>query len=124
MRFKKLDMSNDIDKNILLTYFFKKLNTKIDKNELLSMSSIFYDSEQKKLNAHTKRFQEKLEPYKNINVEEEDVIETLKKALDEELRIEEELVQCSLQFENNIDYFYITVIGVDFFLIEKELRTP
>lgn len=124
MRFKKLDMSNDIDKNILLTYFFKKLNTKIDKNELLSMSSIFYDSEQKKLNAHTKRFQEKLEPYKNINVEKEDVIETLKKALDEELRIEEELVQCSLQFENNIDYFYITVIGVDFFLIEKELRTP
>ena len=122
MRFKKLDMSNEIDKNILLTYFFKKLNTKINKNELLSMSSIFYDSEQRKLQAHTRRFQEKLEPYKNINIEKEDVIETLKKALDDELRIEEEIVQCSLHLENSIDYFYITVIGVDFFLTESSLR--
>jgi len=124
MKFKKLDMRNEIDKKILLTYFFKKLDTKIDKKELLSMSSIYYASENNSLYAHTKRFQEKLERYKNINIKKEEVIETLKKALDDELRIEEELVQCSFQFENNIDYFYVTVIGVDFFLIEKELRTP
>jgi hypothetical protein len=122
MRFKKLDMSIDTDKHILLTYFFKKLDTILDKKELLSMSSIYYDSEQNQLNAHTKRFQKKLEPYKDTKVLMQNVDDTIKKALHEELRIQEELVRCDLHNGNSIDHFYITVIGVDFFLIETQLR--
>ncbi len=122
IKFKKLDMSNDIDKTILLTYFFKKLNTTIDKDELLTMSCICYDSEQENLYSRTNRFKKELEPFKDKKVLKEDVEKTLKKVLSDKLKIQEELVRCDLNGDTGIDYFYIAVIGVDFFLTETEIR--
>jgi hypothetical protein len=122
MRVKKLDMCIETDRNILLTYFFKKLDTTLNKKELLTMSSIRYDSLEEKIYAQTKRFQEKLNPYKESKVLASKVDDTLKKVLNDEFRMQEELVRCDLPNSTGIDYFYITVIGVDFFLIEKELR--
>ena len=122
MKFKKLNMSNEMDKKILLTYFFKKLDTVLDKNELLTMSCICYDSEEKSLYSHTNRFQNELLPYKNIKVVKEDVQEILKNALNDNMKIQEELVQCELQTQKGLDYFFITVIGVDFFLTENEFK--
>lgn len=122
IRLKKLDMSCDTDKKILLTYFFKKLNTVLDKEELLTLCSISYDSEQEKLYSHTKRFKKELEPYKDKKVLKEDVEDTLQKVLYDGFKIQEELVRCDLTTDMGIDHFYITVIGVDFFLTESELR--
>ena len=122
MKLKKINILNEIDKQILLTYFFKKTNTTLDKNELLTVSGIWYDSVQEKICANTKRFQEKLNPYKNTKISIENVDDTLKKILHDEFRIEEELIRCEVDNGTSIDYFYITVIGVDFFLIEKELK--
>ena len=122
MRFKKLDMSNDIDKQILLAYFFKKLDRVIDKDELLTMSCIYYDSVQEKISSHTKRFKNELEPYKDTKVLAKHVDDTLKRALSDCLRIQEELVRCDFTVERGIDHFYITVIGADFFMTETELR--
>jgi len=122
MRFKKLDMSSEMDKKILLTYFFKKLTTVLDKDELLKISCICYDSEKKNLYSHTNRFQKELQPYENVKVEKEDVQKILQNVLDDNIKIQEELVQCELQTKNDIDYFYVTVIGVDFFLTENELK--
>jgi len=122
IRFKKLDMSCNIDKKILLTYFFKKLNTVLDKKELLTLSCICYDSEQENLYSCTKRFKEELEPYKDEKILKEDVEHTLQKALNDCLKIQEELVRCDFNVDTGIDHFYIAVIGVDFFLTETELR--
>jgi len=115
-------MNNEVDRHILLTYFFKKLDTPIDKKELLTMSSIFYDGEQNRLYAHTKRFQEKLKIYDNTDISIENIEGILKEALQDDFRMQEELVRCALPNGNSIDYFYVTVIGVDFFIIEKELK--
>jgi len=38
MKFKKLNINNNIDKKILLTYFFKKINTVINKEALLTFT--------------------------------------------------------------------------------------
>tara|TARA_B110000046_G_C12834274_1_gene330758 strand:+ start:109 stop:489 length:381 start_codon:yes stop_codon:yes gene_type:complete len=122
MRFKKLDMNNDIDKKILLTYFYKKLDTRLEKDELLTMSCISYDWVQEKLYSHTTRFVNELAPYKNEKILKEDVDDTLKKALSQCLKIQEELVRCDLPVDTGIDHFYITVIGVDFFMTESECR--
>jgi hypothetical protein len=122
MKFKNLDMSNDIDKRILLTYFYKKLNTKIDRDELLTISCISYNANQESLYSHTKRFKEHLEPYKDEKVLKEDVDDTLQEILSESLRIQEELVRCDLRVDTGIDHFYITVIGIDFFMTESECR--
>lgn len=122
MRFKNLDMNNDIDKKILLTYFYKKLDTILDKDELLTMSCISYDWVQEKLYSHTKRFINELEPYKDKKILKEDVDDTLKKVLSECLKIQEELVRCDLPVNKGIDHFYITVIGVDFFMTESQCR--
>lgn len=122
MKFKKLDMRHDIDKKILLSYFYKKLDTTLDKDELLTMSCIYYDSQQENIYSRTKRFKEQLEPYKDKKVLKEDVEDTLKKALFDCLKIQEELVRCDLHLDTGIDHFYIAVIGVDYFLTESELR--
>jgi hypothetical protein len=122
IRFKKLDMSCDIDKKILLTYFYKNLDTVLDKEELLTMSCVYYDSEQENLYSRTKRFVNELEPYKNEKVFNEDVDDTLKKVLCNSLKIQEELVRCDLSLNTGIDHFYIAVIGADFFQVESELR--
>lgn len=122
IRFKKLDMNLEIDKKILLTYFFKKLNTVVDKNELLTLSCICYDSEHKNLYSLTKRFKKELEPYKDEKILKNDVENTLQIALYDCLKIQEELVRCDLNTDTGIDHFYIAVIGVDFFLTETELR--
>jgi len=122
IRFKKLDMSCDIDKKILLTYFFKKLDTVLDKDELLTLCSIHYDSEQKNLYSCTKRFKKELEPYKDKKVLKEDVVDTLQIVLYDKFKIQEELVRCDLTTDTGTDHFFITVIGVDFFLTESEIR--
>jgi hypothetical protein len=122
MRFKTLDMSNDIDRKILLTYFFKKQDTVLDTNELLTMSCICYDSKKENLYSQTKRFSNELTPYKDKKVLKENVDDTLKKVLCDCLRIQEEIVRCDFPLDNSIDHFYIAVIGVDFFLTETELR--
>ena len=121
-RLKKLDINNDIDKKILLTYFYKKLNTTVDKKELLSLSCICYDSKQKNLFSCTKRFKEELSPFKNKLVLSENVDDTLKKVLSGCLKIQEELVRCDFPVDEGIDHFYIAVIGVDFFLTETDIR--
>ena len=122
IRFKILDMSNNIDKQILLTYFFKKLDTTLDKDELLTMCSIYYETKEKNIYSITNRFKEKLEPFKNTQILNKDVDDTLKTLLSDDLRIQEELVRCDFHTKDGIDHFYITVIGVDFFLTETELR--
>lgn len=122
IRFKKLDMNSDIDKKVLLTYFFKKLNTVLDKNELLTLSCISYDSKNENLYSLTKRFKKELEPYKDKKILKEDVENTLQKILYDRFKIQEELVRCDLITDTGIDHFYITVIGVDFFITESELR--
>lgn len=122
IKLKKLDMSNDIDQQILLTYFFKKPDTIVDKNELLKLACICYDSSQQYLYSHTKRFKNELSPFKNTKILQNDVDITLQKVLSDSLIIQEELVRCDIPVNNGIDHFYIAVIGVDFFLIEKELR--
>ena len=86
------------------------------------MSCISYDSVQEKLYSNTKRFINELEPYKDEKVLKEDVDNTLKKVLSECLKIQEELVRCDLPVNTGIDHFYITVIGVDFFMTESECR--
>jgi len=122
IRFKKLNMSYDIDKKILLTYFFKKLNTTLDKKELLTLSCIYYDSKEENLTSQTKRFTNELAPYKDKNIFKSNVEETLNIALDDCLKVQEELVRCDLETDTGTDHFYIAVIGVDFFLTESELR--
>jgi len=122
MRFKILDMSCDIDRKILLRYFFKKTDTVINKNELLKLSCICYDATQQHLYSQTKRFTKELTPFKDIKVLKNEVDTTLQKVLSDSFNIHEELVRCDLPTSNGIDQFYIAVIGVDFFLIEKELR--
>jgi len=122
MRVKKLDMGNDIDKKILLSYFFKKPNTLLDKKELLSISCIYYDSIHNNLHSCTNRFANELTPYKNKTILHEEVDDTLQKVLSDSLKIQEELVRCDLNVKTGIDYFYIAVIGVDFFLTETEIR--
>lgn len=122
MVLKTLDMSCDIDKKILLTYFFKKLDTTIDKKELLSISCIAYDSEKENLYACTKRFVNSLKPFEGKQLLQTDVDNTLKDTLKDSFRIQEELIRCDLHTDTGIDYFYVAVIGVDFFLIEKEIK--
>lgn len=122
MRFKKLNINNETDKNILLSYFFKKLTTPVNKEMLLGLSCIWYDSNKKVILPCTKRFKSKLDAFNTIQIEKNNVEDTLKKALDGELKMQEELVRCELSCDNSSDYFYIAVIGVDFFLTEKELR--
>jgi len=122
IKFKKLDMSQDIDQKILLKYFFKKENTILKTNELLSMSSIAYNSKQKNIFAVTNRFKKELEPFINKQFISEDVDDTLKSILADTLKIQEELVRCEIQTDTGSDYFYVTVIGVDFFMIESEVR--
>jgi len=120
MRIKKLNMSCDIDKQILLTYFFKNLNTVLDTKELLTLCSIHYDSKKKQFYSCTKRFRKELEPFQEIQVIQKDVDDTLKKVLSHGFRIQEELVRCDLHLDDRIDYFYITIIGADLFQIESE----
>lgn len=122
MRLKKLDMSCETDKQILLTYFYKKLDTTIDKKELLSLSCIGYNSENKHLYSQTKRFQKELAPFKEIKILNEDVDNTLKKVLSDCFRIQEELVRCDLMNDTGVDHFYIAVIGAEFHQIQKELN--
>ena len=121
---KKLDMSKDIDKKILLTYFFKKPNTTIDKNELFTMSCIYYDAAKQSLHSRTKRFAKELEPYKNKKILNKDVDSILKNILSDSFKIQEELVRCDFNLETGIDHFYVATIGVDFFQVETELRNP
>ena len=120
IRFRILDMSSDIDKKTLLTYFFKKLDTVLDKDELLTMSCIYYDSEKQNISSRTNRFINQLEPLKNQKVLNEDVDDTLKSVVGDSLKIQEELVRCDLHLDTGTDHFYIAVIGVDFFMTEKE----
>lgn len=115
-------MDIEIDRHILLSYFFKKSNTTINKEMLLNLSCIWYDSNNKIILPCTKRFKNKLDSFQNILIEKNNVEDTLAKVLDDELKMQEELVRCELSNGSSIDYFYIAVIGVDFFLIEKELR--
>ena len=122
MKFKTLDMSHDIDRKILLTYFFKKPDTIVDKNELLELACICYDTKQQHLYSHTKRFQKELAPFKSTKILQNNVDATLQKVLSNSLIIHEELVRCDIPTTTGIDHFYIAVIDVDFFLIEKELR--
>lgn len=122
IKFKKLDMSQDNDRKILLTYFFKKQDTILNTDELLSMSSIAYNSKQKNLFAITNRFKKELEPLINKHFRAEDVDDELKNILADTLKIQEELVRCEIQTDTGIDFFYVTVIGVDFFMIESEIR--
>jgi len=124
MKFKTLDMNYDIDKKILLTYFFKKLDTTLDKEELLKLSCICYDSKQKSLYALTNRFKKELEPYKEKELLNENVDDTLKQILANNFKLQEELVRCDLTNKNGVDYFYIAVIGADFFLVESGLKNP
>jgi len=122
IKFKKLNMSDMLNKKILLNYFFKKEDTVLDRKELLSMACIDYNSEQKKITAHTTRVKKALKTYQNSSWEQQDVDEMIQDALKECFSIHEELVRCELQHNGKTDYFYIAVIGVDFFLIESELR--
>jgi len=122
IKFKTLNMSKDIDQKILLTYFFKKPNTILDKNELSTMSCICYDSEKKHLYSRTKRFIDEIEPFKNKKIFPEEVDNILRKVLSDRMKIQEELVRCDFHNDTGIDYFYIAVIGVDFFLTETEVR--
>ncbi|PIF04218.1 MAG: hypothetical protein CSA86_02545 [Arcobacter sp.] len=122
IRFKKLDLSKQTDRHILLTYFFKKLDTTLNKEELLKISCIYYNAKEEKLSFLTNRFTKKSQFCRDIKVLQENVDDTLKKVLCDELTIHEELVRCDLDLGNRIDYFYIAVIGVDFFLTETELR--
>jgi len=122
MKFKTLDMNCDIDKKILLTYFFKNLNTKLDKEELSKLSCMYYNSEQNRLYALTNRFQKELEPYKEQKLLNENVDDTLQNILSNKFKIQEELVRCDFVLDSGIDRFYIVVIGVDFFLIESEIK--
>ena len=120
MRVKKLNMNCDIDKQILLTYFFKNLNTVLDTKELLGLCTIHYDSKKEKFYSCTKRFKKELEPYKDTQVMQKNVDDTLKKVLSHHFKIQEELVRCDLHVDEGIDYFYITIIGADLFQIENE----
>jgi len=122
IRLKTLDMNNEIDKKILLSYFFKKPNTVWNKKELLTLSCIYYDSSKNNLLSCTNRFVNELIPFQNKIVLNKEVDNTLKTILSDSLKIQEELVRCDLQTDNGIDHFYIAVIGVDFFLTETELR--
>jgi len=122
MRIKKLDIDSAKDREILLTYFFKKLDTKLDKTELSQLSCIHYDSKKQTLNSLTTRFKEVLKPLKDTKILQENVDDILKKVLSDNFRLQEELVRCDFKVGENIDFFYIAIIGVDFFMIEKELK--
>ena len=115
-------MSNNIDQQILLKYFFKKEDTILDKTELIKLSCICYDSEQKSLYALTNRFKNELEPYKEKQLLNDNIDDTLQQVLTNQFKLQEELVRCDLKSKNGVDFFYIAVIGADFFQIEKELR--
>jgi len=122
MKFKTLNMNNHIDKKILLTYFFKKINTVINKEELLAMSCIYYNSKENKILSCTRRFSQELEGFQNIKININNVDSTLQNILSSSLKVQEELVRCDFQRDDSIDHFYIAVIGVDFFLVESEIR--
>ena len=123
MRLKKLNMSSETDKKILLTYFYKKLDTTIDEQELKSLSCICYSSKQQNVYAQTKRFIKELEPYKDKKILNNDVDNILQKSLSDCFRIQEELVRCDFSVNSGVDYFYIAVIGAEFFQIEKEFAS-
>jgi len=122
IKFKKLDIHSNKGKEILLKYFFKKPNTVLNKEELLSISCIHYNTKQKNIIPYTSRVKTNLELYKNKIIENEDVDKILQDVLESCFTIHEELICCELTNRESIDYFYIAVIGVDFFLTENEIR--
>lgn len=122
MRIKTLDMSCDSDKKILLSYFFKKLDTPITQEELFSLCCIHYNAKEQKISAQSKRFTQKLKPLNNQKISYQEVDNTLQAILSDNFNIQEELVRCDFPLDKRTDYFYIAVIGVDFFETQTQIK--